>query len=127
MAWTPCPVGNHRYTGKAASAYVGVGNGIEMARTIVRLCPTHWARYKTENIDRMHDVDRDGDGLADLLRTCVICGAVEALDKFDGVFVTYYEPKRERADAFGLVCATCEPQLVEKLFLSPLAGPTEPV
>jgi hypothetical protein len=42
MAMFPCAVGLHRYGGAQSSAYLGIVNGAQSARSKLRLCPTHY-------------------------------------------------------------------------------------
>jgi len=103
MAYYPCDVGLHRYTGPQGSAYVGVLRQSERASRKLRLCPEHLEQLLARSLKR---ADVDGQVPLPVLE-CWACGSDVEYDTRWAVFVTAYPAGKGREDYFGEFCREC--------------------
>lgn len=104
MGYIPCAVDHRMFTGRGVSTYPAILSGMHELRKKRRLCPNHWTMTKAW-IDRYLDQIIDGQEWTDEPETvCSVCGKKFPVDSLASIFVTWYEGKADRADAFGRVC-----------------------
>ena len=97
MALFPCAVGSHRYAGQQNSAYLGLVNGSEVARSKMRLCGKHVVELGTWLDEHMKlvaigDVSQEDE--PDTTSGCQTCGASEpAWNAFANLYLRGAEPR----------------------------------
>jgi hypothetical protein len=97
MALFPCVVGSHRYVGRQNSAYLGLVNGAEAARSKIRLCNRHcqdlieWLN-EAMTLIAIGDIGQADNDVAN--EGCASCGASNpAWNAFANVYQAGSEPR----------------------------------
>lgn len=104
MGYIPCAVDNRMFVGRGVSTYPAILNGKSELRKKRRLCPTHWKQTEAwieQHLDRIVDGEEWTVGHES---ACCVCGKTFERDSLASIFITWYEGRGDRNDAFGEVC-----------------------